>query len=570
MVLIQRRQWSAYCIDKRGTDRLDLTPRIGTKSEGIAQWPWPKGAHHSLGLGVIRPSEVRRVLLLEPDPAPERVLCIILKNATCRVVDEQQAVLLAHIRKRQSAHHIRPDRLHLVCLAPVHIRPPRHPCRVEHMRRFNRLHIGLQARPILQPPRSVLVRNPLLLTQLPQKPSQPSGAPVDQELQTGIRHLRHLPILSIRCHLVAMAVHFHRCRTEVLAQCRTLLQTATKPTPLTTNVRCGAPKHPGLKNSRKDTKIALVNALPHAQLPDPSNHRKLEDASVYTNRLTKTHTHTARALHHKRISRPSELHWASPAPVRTKTKNVALQQNRDTNKSNPSLPLPSSCRLQQTKAWSAKNGGKSKSSRILTLRSYTKQLALADGNGDEEMCEAGRAAMVVVVVVAMEGLCMDCGYGDALYVRVGASWCGRGVLPTGGEMLWEEWQGRPGVDAGCAFAASVLALVGTVPEAGTPGFAAFTVVACAASGRSRRSHHSPRETVVRCFALQFQFLVLAECLEHIKLLHIFTVEKRHLELPTGNLSCAAAFYGRWLAYSQSICHIVGQKEYLLKKSSPKN
>lgn len=139
--------------------------------------------YHGLGLGVKRSNEIGRVLLLEPDTRSERVLIVVLEDATRRIVDEHQPLLSAHVGQRQRADDVCPDRLHLVGLAPVDVRPAGDAGGVEHVRRRRPRQVVLQLGPVLEAAGAVLVLDPLGLADPAQQAPDPPGAPVDQELQ---------------------------------------------------------------------------------------------------------------------------------------------------------------------------------------------------------------------------------------------------------------------------------------------------------------------------------------------------------------------------------------------------
>ncbi|GER53957.1 glycine--tRNA ligase beta subunit [Striga asiatica] len=102
---------------------------------------------------------------------------IVFEYAPGGIVHHQQPILPAHIRQSQSSHHIRTDRLSLVRLTPVDIRPASHTSRIENVCGLNRFNIRQDRGPILQAPLPILVRNPLLLTNLPEQATYPSCSP---------------------------------------------------------------------------------------------------------------------------------------------------------------------------------------------------------------------------------------------------------------------------------------------------------------------------------------------------------------------------------------------------------
>nr|GLL49299.1 Os03g0278250 [Ipomoea trifida] len=122
------------------------------------------------------------VLLLKPDAGSERVAGIVLENAAGGVVNKYQPLLPTNIGERERAHHVSPDSLHLVGLTPVDVRTAGDPGGVKHMGRVNRRDIGLQRCPVLQPPRPVIILDPLSLAQFSQQPANPPRAAIDQEL----------------------------------------------------------------------------------------------------------------------------------------------------------------------------------------------------------------------------------------------------------------------------------------------------------------------------------------------------------------------------------------------------
>lgn len=108
---------------------------------------------------------------------------IVLEDASSGIVDEDETSLPAHIGQGQGAHHVGPDGLHLVRFAPVHIRPPRHSSRVEHVGRLHLGYVRFQGRPVLEAAGAVSEVDALNLAEFAEKTANPAGATVDQELQ---------------------------------------------------------------------------------------------------------------------------------------------------------------------------------------------------------------------------------------------------------------------------------------------------------------------------------------------------------------------------------------------------
>lgn len=77
--------------------------------------------HHGLSLGIKRADEIRRILLLEPDPGPERMLRVVLENAPGGIINQNQTPLPAHIGQGEGSDDVGPYGLDLVRLAPVDV-----------------------------------------------------------------------------------------------------------------------------------------------------------------------------------------------------------------------------------------------------------------------------------------------------------------------------------------------------------------------------------------------------------------------------------------------------------------
>ena len=135
--------------------------------------------YHGLGLGVEGPCEIGSVLFLEPDAGSERVILIVLEDASGGVVDEQDPILAAHVGEREGPSHVGPYGLGLVRLAPVHVGPARHAGRVEHVGGLRLRYVLLQRGPVLQAARPVREVDPLGPAQVAQQAPNPSGSTVN-------------------------------------------------------------------------------------------------------------------------------------------------------------------------------------------------------------------------------------------------------------------------------------------------------------------------------------------------------------------------------------------------------
>lgn len=140
-------------------------------------------SHHCFGFGVKGSDKIGRILLLESDTRPERMRGVVLENATGCVVNQHQALLPAHVSKRQRSDDIRTDRLHLVRLAPVDVRAAGHSGGVEDVCGLYGGDVGLEGCPVLQATRAVNVVEFLSFAELTQQTAYPSGTAVDQEFE---------------------------------------------------------------------------------------------------------------------------------------------------------------------------------------------------------------------------------------------------------------------------------------------------------------------------------------------------------------------------------------------------
>lgn len=125
-----------------------------------------KISHHSFGLGVERPGEVRSILLLESDTRPESMTRIVLEYTTGGVVDENESFLSANVGESQGPGDVRADGLDLVGLAPVDVGTSGDSGGVEHVARLHGLDVGDDGLTVLEPTGSVSVGDSLGLAEL--------------------------------------------------------------------------------------------------------------------------------------------------------------------------------------------------------------------------------------------------------------------------------------------------------------------------------------------------------------------------------------------------------------------
>jgi len=131
--------------------------------------------HQGLGEGVEGAHEVGLVLLLEADAATHGVGGVVLEDAASGEVGHVDAAGLAGVAQGQHPRHVCADRLHLVALAPVHVRAARHARCVQHVCGLYPIQLLLHLLALLQATGGVVPVSPLRLQQLAEDAADPAG-----------------------------------------------------------------------------------------------------------------------------------------------------------------------------------------------------------------------------------------------------------------------------------------------------------------------------------------------------------------------------------------------------------
>lgn len=140
-------------------------------------------SHHGLGLGIEGSDEIRRILLLKSDSGLDRMIRIVLEDASSGIIDQNQASLPADVSESESPDDVGADGLDLVGLAPVDVGAAGDTGGVEDVSGIDSGDVGLEGGAVLETAGAVDEAEALGLAELAEEAANPAGAAVDQELQ---------------------------------------------------------------------------------------------------------------------------------------------------------------------------------------------------------------------------------------------------------------------------------------------------------------------------------------------------------------------------------------------------
>lgn len=115
------------------------------------------------------------------------MIIIILKDATSGVVDQSDSILAADVGEGERAHHIGPDGLHLVRLAPVDVGAAGDAGGVEYVGRTGVGDVGGELGAVLEPAVAVGEVDAPGAAKATKEATDPACAAVDQNLERLLR-----------------------------------------------------------------------------------------------------------------------------------------------------------------------------------------------------------------------------------------------------------------------------------------------------------------------------------------------------------------------------------------------